>query len=113
MKNPYEIKTIDLSKYTAKTAATKLTEGLRKLGFEATLFDPKKSEKAGWGKGWFVISEEAPFEGLVCLSMGGSIYCAEYDNYDYKQPPEFKITNADKYVAEPYYSWCLGFFPEN
>ena len=104
---------VDLSKYTAKTAAKKLCAGLIKMGFEASLLDPKKSEANGWGAGWYVISEGVPYDGLVCLSLGGSIYCGEWDNYDYKRKPEFKITGADKYLAEPYHTWWLGFFPEN
>ena len=104
----------DLSKETPENAAKRLYNGLDKMGFNPSLLNPKKAEKNGWGKAWFVLCEEAPFEGLVSLSLGGSIYAGERGYYDTEgnyRKPEFKITDADKYVAECWNNWNIGFYP--
>lgn len=108
-KKEKENEMVDLSKYTAGTACKKLGEGLKKMGYEVAIWDPKESKENGYPECWYLISEEVPYEGLVCLSNGGSIYCGEWDNYDYKRKPEFKITDAKKYYCEPYYTYMLGF----
>tara|TARA_Y100001973_G_C4966520_1_gene217464 strand:- start:97 stop:423 length:327 start_codon:yes stop_codon:yes gene_type:complete len=104
----------DLTKYTPKTACKKLHEGLIKLGFDATLIKPEEAKKNGWGCAWFIICEEAPFEGLASLSLGGSLWSGElgyYDNNNNYRKPEFKITGAEKYTAECYNNWNIGFYP--
>ena len=109
-KKEKENEMIDLSKCTAKTACIKLYKGLKKDGYDVYLLKPEEAEKNGWGKAWYCGMDGGPYEALVWLSLGESMYTEPWTS---NGKPEYKITGAKKYVAEPYYSYCLGFFPEN
>jgi len=99
-----------------KTAAKKLCKWLKETGgWNAELVTPDSAKNNGWGNGWYVVCEECPYEGLVCLSLGGSVYAGEfgyyYPNGEYKEP-EVLMCDNDNWIAEPYYSWALGFFKQ-
>ena len=109
---------LDLTKYkSCKGAATALAGWLNEQGWRAVAISPKESVKrvAEGANGWHVLCEECPYEGLIALSLGGSVYAGAYGYYDdngnYKKP-EVKMTNSDHWIAEPYYSWALGFYPD-
>ena len=102
-------KCVDLTKYTAGTACKKLAQYLEKDGYEVTVWSPKESVENGYGAVWYLISEELPYEGLVWLSMGESMYTEPWTS---NGKPEYKIHDAEKYYCEPYYSYMLGFIKQ-
>ena len=106
----------NIAKYKKpETAAKKLVEGLVAMGFEsAKVLSPEKSESCGYGAFWSVLMECGPYEGLVALSLGGSIFAGETGYYDsngnYKEP-EFNL-ESEHWIAECYNSYVLIFAEE-
>ena len=104
----------NISKYkNIKTAATKLWEGLSAYGWNPILMEPKRSEECGYGHNWSIVMEEGPYEALVSLSLGGSLYAREdgYHNADgeYREP-EFNVQGADGWYLEcaNHYTICFA-----
>ena len=110
---------VDLTKYKTPAAAAKnLAKWLNEQGWSACVWSPEESKKMidPNADAWHVACEECPWEGLIALSLGGSIYAGEFGYYDsngnYKEP-EVKLTGSKHWVAEPYHGWNLGFYPDN
>ncbi|QDP50115.1 MAG: hypothetical protein Unbinned4311contig1001_5 [Prokaryotic dsDNA virus sp.] len=98
----------NIAKYKSPaTAAKKFAEGLRAFGFEdAVAIDPKRCAECGYGNSWAVICEDAPYEAMVWLSMGESMYTEPWTS---NGKPEFKLLGADNWYTEPYNSYVLCF----
>ena len=105
---------IDVTGYkTCAGAAKAIVKALHKLGYpEACVLKPEDNSLSGC---WAVILDGGPFEALVCLSLGGSMYASELGYHDsdgnYREP-EIKMTGAENWYAEPYYSWHLDIVPD-
>lgn len=111
-------KQLDLRKYTPAGAAKKLYKFIREKSkesgqnpdIETGLFTPEQTEKLGYGKAWMVMWESGPFEWAVSLTLGGSMYQGEMNDYSYTKPPEVLLSGAEKYIAEPYHRFDIGFY---
>ncbi len=89
------------------TAAKKFAKALRADGYEdAVAIDPKRCAECGYGNSWAVICEDAPYEAMVWLSMGESMYTEPWTS---NGKPEYKLMGADNWYTEPYNSYVLCF----
>ena len=104
-------------KITAKTprgAASATFRALKayakKLGYNTSdlcLWNPERSEQAGFGRTWSVCWESGPYEWGTSLSMGESMHAA---SSGYGKDPEIDLINNPGWHAEPYWSFSLCFF---
>lgn len=109
---------LDLRKNRPEGAAKRLYRYLRKLSvergqnpdIEVSLLTPEQSEEHGYGRCWRVMWESGPFEWAVALSLGGTMYGPDRNDYSYTKKPEVLVTDAEKYIAECYHSFDIGFY---
>ena len=72
---------------------------------EASLWNPEKARKQGFGNSWSVVWEAGPYEWAVNLSLGESAYASENQS---RGEPEVDLM-ARSWLAEPYNSFILCF----
>jgi len=109
------MKVLDLSKLTPEKAAkelydwcvTKASDIGQKPEIEVALWSPEEADQKGYGKAWMVCWEAGPHEWATRLSLGGSAFEL---GYAYRNPPEVILTGAEKFCAEPYYSFNISFY---
>ena len=101
---------INVAKYkTIAGAAKGLAKALVKLGYDgAVALTPAVAEDYGYGKGWAVVCESVPYEGMILLSMGESMYCEPWVG-PYDSKPEINLMGNDNWFAEPYNSYVMCF----
>ena len=105
MKNYQDIST----KKTPGGAAKALAKALVKDGYtDAHAVTPKDSDSYGWGETWHVVSEMAPFEWALMVSMGENMYTAEFE-MAWNADPTYKVDGDNDWYTEPYNSYILGF----
>ena len=67
---------------------------------QVVLFSPEESRQRGYGACWRVMWEEGPWEWAVYLTLGEKVSGIDVDLWE-----------APKFLAEPYHSFDIGFFP--
>ena len=110
--------TVDLRDAQPEDAACMTHAVLQRIAAETgynpehvRLLSPSESEVyIGPGKVWRVVWEGGPYEWAVNLTLGQSLFAGETNRYDGR--PEIVLTCARHYLAEPHYSFDIGFFPE-
>jgi len=107
---------LDLRNHKPEAAARALHKWLKKNvgAVSAILMTPRQSEECGYGRVWRVMWEGGIYEWAVSLTCGGPIN-AHYTGYrdadgNYLEP-EVLLLDAKHFVAEPYYSFDIGFYP--
>ena len=75
---------------------------------DISLWNPDRSELAGFSRVWSICWEGGPYEWAVNLSMGESITAGEFGGYDGK--PEIDLMGNPNWFSEPYWSFSLSFF---
>ena len=73
----------------------------------AEVLTPARMEACGYGDTWGVMCEEMPYEGMVWLSLGESMYTEPWTS---NGKPEIDMMNQDWGYCEPYnnYVMCFG-----
>ena len=92
---------INVAKYkTIAGAAKGLAKALVKLGYEdAVVWTPEDADYRGYGKGWAVYCESIPYDGMINLSLGESMYTEPWTT---NGKPEINLMCNDVWYAEPY-----------
>ena len=97
---------------TPKTAAKAFHAWLTEHAAENGYTDASGICHQAKGEGWEPTADcvgwdGGPYEGLVSLSMGESMYAGECG---YGNPPEFDFLSNRYVMVEPVNHWLLGFY---
>tara|TARA_Y100000401_G_scaffold39542_1_gene30030 strand:- start:1329 stop:1646 length:318 start_codon:yes stop_codon:yes gene_type:complete len=102
------MKKITLKKYKTPAGAAKAFYAWCKENVSeyAQVYPPAKAKEYGYGNNWCVMCEEMPYEGMVWLSLGESMYTEPWTS---NGKPEVDMIDQDWGFAEPYNSYVLCF----